>query len=139
VHRGRAIALVAAACAAGGCGPTATVETAGTAGSCAGPQAALAPQRAAVGQQVTYTVEWLAIGCRDTEPSDEVVEPLRDVGVEVVQGSGHAVVGRVSGAGERYSGSLRFVLPVWLRPGTAEVVLHAPAPERLTFTVAPGP
>jgi hypothetical protein len=131
---GRAIALVAALLAVAGCG---TAATAGTAASCVGPQPALAPDRAAVGQQVTYTVEWLTIGCRDTNPSDEVVRPLRDVRVEVVQGSGHAVVGRVSGTGEHFSGSLTFALPAWLRPGTAEIVLYAPVDEHLPFTVVP--
>jgi hypothetical protein len=132
---GRAIALVAALFAVAGCGTTAT---AGAAASCVGPQPALAPDRAAVGQQVTYTVEWLTTGCRDTSPSDEVVGPLRDVRVEVVQGSGHAVVGRVSGTGERFTGSLTFALPAWLRPGTAEVVLHTPVDEHLPFAVVPG-
>lgn len=132
---GRAFALAALLFAVAGCGSS---PTAGTAASCVGPQPALAPAQAAAGQQVVYTVEWLHSGCRDTDPSDEVEKPLLDVGVEVVQGSGHALVGRVSGTGEHFSGSLTFALPDWLRPGTAEIVLHAPAAERLPFTVVPG-
>jgi hypothetical protein len=131
---GRAIATVAAVLVLAGCG---TSTTSGVGGSCAGPQPALAPDRAAVGQQVTYTVDFLATGCRDTDPSDEVVQPLRGVPVEVVQGSAHVVVGTVSGSGERYTGSLTFALPAWLRPGTAEV-LPDPVPSRLPFTVMPG-
>lgn len=126
---------VAVLLAVGGCG---TAATGGAAASCAGPQPVLAPDTASVGQQVDYTVEFLHSGCRDTNPSDEVEEPLRDVRVEVVQGSGHAVVGTVSGTGEHYSGSLSFLLPEWLRPGSAEIVLHAPATDRLPFTVVPG-
>jgi hypothetical protein len=132
---GRAIVLAATLLATAGCG---TSTTSGVGASCAGPQPALAPDRAAVGQQVTYTVDFLATGCQDTNPSDEVVEPLRGVPVELVQGSGHAVVGTVSGSGERYSGSLTFAVPAWLRPGTAEVVLRAPVADRLPFTVVPG-
>ena len=127
-----AVALLALA----GCGTSATT---GGAASCVGPQPALAPDRAAAGQQVTYTVEWLHGGCRDTDPSEEVEQPLLDVRVEVVQGSGRAVVGTVSGTGEHFSGALTFALPGWLRPGTADVVLRAPIPEDLPFTVLPGP
>jgi hypothetical protein len=133
---GRVLGAIVALLATAGCGGP-TTET-GAGGSCVGPQAALAPGAAAAGQQVTYTVEWLSVGCRDTDPSDEVVTPLRDVRVEVVQGTGSAVVGTVSGTGPRYAGSLAFVLPGWLRPGTAEVVLRTPLPDHLPFTVVPG-
>ena len=130
-----AAVLGAALLAVAGCG---TTGTDGAAASCVAPQAALAPDRAAAGQQVTYTVEWLHSGCRDTNPSDEVEEPLLDVRVEIVQGTNQAVVGTVSGTGEHFGGSLAFVLPAWRRPGTAEGVLHAPEPERLPFTVVAG-
>jgi hypothetical protein len=135
VSAARAIGTVAAVLLVAGCGPS---VTSGAGASCAGPQPALAPARAAVGQQITYTVDFLATGCRDTVPSDEVVRPLHGVPVEIVQGSGHAVVGTVSGSGERYTGSLSFAVPAWLRPGTADVVLHGPVPTRLPFTVVPG-
>ena len=132
---GRLLGAVVALLATAGCGGTTTT---GAGGSCAGPQAVLAPDSAAAGEQVTYTVEWLRTGCRDTDRSDEVVEPLRDVRVEVVQGTGSVVVGTVSGTDARYAGSLAFVLPGWLRPGTAEVVLDTPVPDHLPFTVVPG-
>jgi hypothetical protein len=132
---GRAIVMAGTLFAAAGCG---TSTASGVGGSCAGPQPSLSPDRAAVGQQVTYTVDFLATGCRDTNPSDEVVKPLPGVPVEIVQAGSHAVVGTVSGAGDRYTGSLTFAVPAWLHPGTAEVVLPDPVRNQLSFTVLPG-
>ena len=116
-----------------GCGSSTSA-----AASCVGPQLALSPVAAAAGQEVAFSVEWLHSGCRDTVPSSETEAPLLDVPVEVVQGSAHAVVGTVSGTGEHFSGSLTFALPAWLRPGTAEVVLHTELPHRLPLTVVVG-
>jgi hypothetical protein len=128
------IVLVTAVVAAAGCGTTATP---GVAGSCAGPLPTVAPTAAAAGERVSYSVEWLHSGCRDTNPGTEVDKPLLDVPVEVAQGSAHAVVGTVSGSGERFRGALRFLLPAWVRPGPAELLLDGPVVQRLPFTVLP--
>ena len=117
-----------------GCAPS----TRGVAASCVGPQPTVAPATAAPGQQVAFSVEWLYSGCRDTVPSDEVEKPLLDVPVEMVQSGRSAVVGTVSGTGEHFSGALQFSLPAWLQPGAAELVLDAPVPHRLPFTVVAG-
>jgi hypothetical protein len=117
-----------------GCGQA----TSGVGASCVGPQLTVTPATAEPGQQVSFSVEWLYSGCRDTNPSTEVVKPLLDVPVEMTQGGRSAVVGTVSGTGEHFTGALRFALPAWLRPGSAEVVLDAPVPQRLPFTVAAG-
>jgi len=119
-----------------GCGHS---TTSGVAASCVGPQPAVAPAAAAPGEQVAFSVEWLYSGCRDTVPSDEIEKPLLDVSVEMVQGGRSAVVGTVSGTGEHFSGALRFALPAWLQPGPAELVLDAPVPHRLPFTVKARP
>jgi hypothetical protein len=103
-----------------------------------GPQLALSPVAAAAGQEVALSVEWLHSGCADTYPGADTEAPLVDVQVETVQGAARAVVGTVSGTGPHVSGALRFALPRWLRPGTAELVLDAPGSGRLPFTVVPG-
>ena len=118
-----------------GCGQS----TSGVGASCVGPQPAVAPATAAPGQQVAFSVEWLHSGCRDTVPSHEVEKPLLDVPVEMVQSGRSAVVGTVSGTGEHFSGALQFALPAWLQPGPAELVLDAPVPQPLPFTVAGAP
>jgi hypothetical protein len=130
----RATVLVATVVAAG-CG--ATTGTSGAGGSCAGPLPTVAPTSAAAGERVSFSVEWLHSGCRDTNLSHEVEKPLLDVPVEVAQGSAHAVVGTVSGSGEHFSGTLRFPLPVWLRPGPAALLLDGPVVQTLPFTVLP--
>jgi hypothetical protein len=130
------LALSGAVLVLAGCGQS--TSGAGVGASCAGPQPAVAPATAAPGEQVAFSVEWLHSGCRDTSPSDEVEKPLLDVPVEMVQGGRSAVVGTVSGTGEHFSGALRFALPAWLRPGPAELVLDAPVPGRLPFTVTAG-
>jgi hypothetical protein len=127
---GPAVVLLALA----GCG---TSVGAGAAASCVGPQPTLVPTTAAPGDRMSLSVQYLHSGCRDTNPSDEVEKPLLHVRVEVVQGSARGVVGTVSGTGEHFSGALSFALPSWLRPGPAEVVLGAPVPDRLPFTVVP--
>jgi hypothetical protein len=135
MRRRRPIGLIAAVVAAAGCG--ATTGTSGVGGSCAGPLPTVAPTAAAAGERVSFSVEWLHSGCRDTNPGTEVDKPLLDVPVEVAQGSLHAVVGTVSGRGERFRGVLWFPLPAWVRPGPAELLLDGPVVQRLPFTVLP--
>jgi len=117
-----------AGCSAGGGGTSAA--------SCTGPQVTLAPTQAAVGQEVTATVEWLHSGCNDTGGADEE-RPLVDVPVSFVQGSTTVLLDEVSGAGERYSATLVFPVPAEATPGPAGLAVAGSGVSPTTFTVLP--
>jgi hypothetical protein len=120
------VAVLLTGCGAGG--------AAGAAASCVGPQLTLVPDRAAAGQQVTLSVEWLREGCDDHTGADEE-RPLTDVPVSFVQGATTVPLGAVSGTGDRYAGSLTVAVPGDAGPGPAEVRLGAGG--RADLTVLP--
>ena len=104
---------------------------AGAAASCVGPQVTLAPGAAAVGEEITVTVEWLREGCNDHSGADEE-RPRTDVAVSFVQGESEVPLGTVSGTGERFSGTLTAVVPAVGRPGVATVGVGPGASAELT-------
>ena len=119
--------LLAALLAGCGRGP-------GAAASCVGPQLTLTPARAAVGEDVTVSVEWLREGCNDYSGADEE-RPLTDVPVVFVQGGTRVLLGTVSGSGDRHAGSLTAPVPGWAGPGTAAVRLEHGGTPSVDLTV----
>ena len=106
------------------------------AAACVGPQLGLAPAAAAVGDDLTVTVEWLREGCDDTGGADEE-RPVSDVPVVLVQGGTRVQLGTVSGRGDRYAGSLTASVPGEARPGPATVVLEHGGSPAVDLTVLP--
>jgi hypothetical protein len=114
-------ALVSSGCAGSG----------GVAASCVGPQVALTPAEAAVGERVTVTVEWLREGCNDYTGADEERASV-DVPVSFVQGDTRVHLGAVSGTGDRFSATLTATVPADGAAGPAEVVVGDSATADLT-------
>ena len=120
------VAALLTACAGGGGD--------GAAASCVGPQVTLEPDRAAVGDVVSVTVEWLRDGCNDYSGADEE-HALTDVPVSFVQGGRTVSLGTVSGTGDRFSGQLATAVPAGGVPGPAVVTVGAYG--RADLTVLP--
>jgi len=119
--------LLLAGCSAG---------SAGAAASCVGPVMTVDPAQARGGDPVTVTVEWLHEGCNDHSGADEE-RPLTDVPVSFVQDGVRVLLGRVSGTGERYTGTLTVPLPAQATPGAAGVALGSAEGTTTRLTVLP--
>ena len=106
--------LLVSACGGG-------ADAAGAA-SCVGPQlVSLSPQHGPARTSISLTVEWLNEGCHDTnEPSDE--RP-RTAALYFHQQQTETLLGSMTGAGPRYTATLRVEVPARAVPGPAVLYL----------------
>jgi hypothetical protein len=118
--------LLATACGPGGTGASA---------SCVGPQlVALSPDHGPALSSIDVTVDWLREGCNDYSGADEE-RPWSDVQVYFAQQETRTLVGTMTGAGDRYSATLRFQVPPAATPGPAILYLGPEHQVIGTFTV----
>jgi hypothetical protein len=117
VHR--RLVLIAPVLLVTACGSGAN---AGTAASCVSPQlVTLSPHQGPARTSVSMTVEWLHDGCNDTTGADE--ERPRTATIYFGQQQTETPVGTMTGAGARYTATLRFDIPATAVPGPAVLSL----------------